>query len=136
MKKTLFVAVALVAMSLISCDSTNQKNGNEATSTTTEQPTGNVTTSGEKVVVSDNVPAGLTGDMEKDAETIVKASLDLSLQMAGGSEDHEAQQKAQKLMDEARDYYSKQGKSEEFAKLVADKMSKGIVDVAAQMKKK
>ncbi|MBO4870778.1 MAG: hypothetical protein J5565_02200 [Muribaculaceae bacterium] len=131
MKKTLFVAVALVAMSLISCDSTNQKNGNETTSPTTEQPAEK-----EQVVVSDNVPAGLTGDMEKDAETIVKASLDLSLQMAGGSEDHEAQQKAQKLMDEARDYYGKQGKSEEFAKLVADKMSKGIVDVAAQMKKK
>jgi hypothetical protein len=81
------------------------------------------------------IPEGLTGDMEKDADILVKASLDLSVNMVDGQDKEEDQAKVQKLMEQAREYYGKQGKTEEFAKIVGEKMAKGITEVAAKMKK-
>lgn len=131
MKKIFLMAVAILAMSLVACDGTSKQQSNAAEQPGVEQAAGESKAGAPQAVV----PDGLTGDMEKDAEIIVKASLDQSMKMADGKDDGAEQQKLQKLMDEAKNYYGKQGKTEEFAKLVGEKMAKGITDVAAQMKK-
>ncbi len=136
MKKTLYVAVALVAMSLYSCDSTGKQSDNNAASGTATEQVENKANTGEAVATGTEAPEGLTGDMEKDADILVKASLDMSVNMVEGKDKAEEQAKVQKLMDEAKDYYGKQGKSEEFAKIVGEKMSKGLTEIAAKMKKK
>ena len=137
MKKILFTALAVMAMCLISCDSTSKQSDeqsaqvNTETSVSTEQTqdAGDVQTNADSAA-----PKGLTGDMEKDATAIVDASLKISLQMTEGTDQAAEQAKVQKLLEAAKEYYGKQGKTDEFAKLVNDKMTKGITDLALKMK--
>ena len=128
------MAVAVLAMSLVSCDGTKNQGENKTGSQPGVEQTTVDAKAGDKQVTT--VPEGLTGDMEKDAETIVKVSLEQSMKMAEGNDDGAEQQKLQKLMEAAKNYYGQQGKSEEFAKLVGEKMAAGITEVAAQMKNK
>ena len=132
MKKIIYMAVAVLAMSLVSCDGTKNQGENKTGSQPVVEQTTSDDDSTEKQVAA--VPNGLTGDMEKDAEMIVKATMEQSMKMAEGNDDGAEQQKLQKLMEAAKNYYGQQGKSEEFAQLVGKKMAAGITDVAAKLK--
>lgn len=133
MKKTIFLAVAIVAMCLISCDSeTKQSDNNNTPATTetlkTEKATENVDSKGD-------IPEGLTGDLEKDAQIIVDASLAMSTQMTEGTDQKADKDRVQKLMDAGKVYYAQQGKTDEFAAKINEKMTKGITELASKMQK-
>lgn len=135
MKKTIFVAIALLAMSLYSCDSTGKQSDNQPSgdnAATTEQVEGNTGNTATAVAV----PEGLTGDMEKDADLLVSASIEQSMNMINGQENADEKARVNKMMKDAKEYYGSQGKSEEFAKIVGTKMASGISEIAAKMKKK
>lgn len=139
MKKTLFLAVALTAMCLNSCDSTsnnsnvNSDNQNVKAEQVEATPETKVDAESESAATV-AVPENMTGDMEKDAEALVKATLDMSAKMTTGKDNNADAQKVQKAMEAAKEYYGKQGKTEEFVKIVNEKMAKGVTEMASKMK--
>ena len=77
------MAVAVLAMSLVSCDGTKNQGENKTGSQPVVEQTTSDDDSTEKQVAA--VPSGLSGDMEKDAEMIVKATMEQSMKMAEGT---------------------------------------------------
>ena len=137
MKKTQFLAVALTAMCLISCDSTNNNNNSDKQNVNAEQvevTTEKKTDSKAETSATIAVPQNMTGDMEKDAENLVKATLDMSAKMTTGKDNNADAQKVQQAMEAAKEYYGKQGKTKEFVKIVNEKMAKGVAELASKMK--
>ena len=137
MKKTQFLAVALTAMCLISCYSTNNNNNSDKQNVNAEQvevTTETKTDSKAETSATIAVPQNMTGDMEKDAENLVKATLDMSAKMTTGKDNNADAQKVQQAMEAAKEYYGKQGKTEEFVKIVNEKMAKGVAELASKMK--
>ena len=118
MKKTLLVAVALLAMCQISCD----VNGKHSAPVNTGAGTESVT-----------VPEGLTGELEVDAERLAQRSIELSRKMIDGTDKEQETQELQQLIDQAKNYYQSRDLRDDFAIAMNEKMSKGVSDLARQL---
>lgn len=133
MKKTIFLAVALIAMSLNSCDSTNSTNNNSDKQNANAEQVQTTPEAKAEAASDVAIPENMTGDMEKDAEALVKATLAMSTKMTTGKDNNADAKKVQQAMETAKEYYGKQGKTEEFVKIVNEKMTKGLAEMAMQM---
>ncbi|MBR6284500.1 MAG: hypothetical protein IKR25_09440 [Muribaculaceae bacterium] len=112
MKKTLWVAVALLAMSLISCDGAGH---------------------GSKPV-HDSLPAELTGDYNRDAEAIAQRSIELSDKMLNGTDTEDETQQLQQRIDAAKRYYEARDLRDDFMIVLNEKMTQGVTELASKVK--
>ena len=130
MKKTLWMAVAVVVMCLISCENGGAASDNGKQATTTEQ-----TVDSQSASTGQAVPNGLTGDLEQDATLLAERSIDISRKMIDGNDHDSDSQELQQLIDAAKDYYQSKNMRDDFAIALNEKMSKGVSELAKEMKK-
>ncbi len=122
MKKTLLTAVALVAMSLASCENSGNTQSGSTAVTATEQQAGAA------------VPEGLTGDLEADATALAERSMAISRNMLAGTDREQDTQELQQLIDKAKDYYGSRDMRDDFAIALNEKISKGVSDIAREVR--
>ena len=120
------MAVAVMVMCLISCETGNVSGDQGKAAAKTEQTVDN-----QPVL---EIPEGLTGDLDRDATILAERSIAVSRKMIDGKDHDSDSQELQQMIDAAKDYYQSKNMRDDFAIALNEKMSKGVSDLAKELK--
>ena len=117
MKKLLFIAL-LLAATLTACDQKGE-------TTAADQPS-KVEQQKDLAPQEQALPDDITGDLDKDVQMLVMASVGISRRMMVGNVPQEEQDKVQHLIDAANKYYTSKGQGEQFGEAMKTEMAKEL----------